>query len=58
MWVVSVKVVLSGSLEGAIVNAVTTVVVAFVAVVFCNTNIAEMTLLPPPPPKVMAQFFF
>ena len=39
LLVVSVEVVPLGSLEGAIDNAVSTVVVAFVAVVFCNTNI-------------------
>ena len=44
LLVVSVEVVLLGSLEGAIDNAASTVVVAFVAVIICNTN---MTLLPP-----------
>ena len=39
LLVVSVEVVPLGSLEGAIDNAVSTVVVAFVAVVFYNTNI-------------------
>ena len=38
LLVVSVEVVPLGSLEGAIDNAASTVVVAFVAVVFCNTN--------------------
>ena len=45
LLVFSVEVVPLGSLEGAINNAASTVVVAFVAVVFCNTN---MTLLPLP----------
>ena len=39
LLLVSVEVVPLGSLEGAIDNAASTVVVAFVAVVFCNTNI-------------------
>ena len=54
LLVVSVEVVPLGSLEGAIDNAVSTVVVAFVAVVFLQY---QYTLLPPPPTRTSGGFF-
>ena len=57
LLVVSVEVVLLGSLEGAIDNALSTVVVAFVAVVFCNTKMDFIAAIAANDKEVMHGFF-
>ena len=57
LLVVSVEVVPLGSLESAIDNALSTVVVAFVAVIFCNTKMNFIAAVAADDEEVMHGFF-